>query len=166
MRRFEDFMQEHKDDFDVYEPSPKVWDHIETAINPKRSLKRYLWLGGAVAAVLVVALLTTVVSNMSNENTLELTRSLDPELVELIETEAFYASKVNSKLTEIRNCYYVFPELKSEIESDLSELDNLYKDLKNDLNDNIYNREVIEAMIQNSRQKLELVDRVLKQINC
>jgi hypothetical protein len=166
MRRFEDFMQEHKDEFDVYEPSPRVWNQIESAINPKRTLKRYLWAGGAVAAVLVVALLTTIVLNMNEQNTLELTRSLDPELVELIETEAFYASKVNSKLTEIRSCYYVFPELKSEIESDLAELDNLYKELQNDLNDNIYNREVIEAMIQNNRLKLELVDRVLKQINC
>jgi hypothetical protein len=53
-----------------------------------------------------------------------------------------------------------------DIENDLNELDTMYRELEKDLDDNLYNREVIEAMIQNNRFRLEMVDRVLNQINC
>jgi len=69
-------------------------------------------------------------------------------------------------MKEINKCYEIFPELKNDIENDLEELNVMYKKLEEDLNDDFYNREVIEAMIQNNRLKLEMVDRVLNQINC
>jgi hypothetical protein len=90
----------------------------------------------------------------------------DPELKNLLETEAFYAEKVSTKVGEIQKCYKIHPELKMDIENDLNELDTMYRELQKDLNDNLYNREVIEAMIQNNRFRLEMVDRVLNQINC
>ena len=71
-----------------------------------------------------------------------------------------------AEMEEIRKCYNVYPNLKMDIENDLNELDNMYRELQKDLNDNFYNREVIEAMIQNNRLRLEMVDRVLDQINC
>ena len=90
----------------------------------------------------------------------------DPEMRNLLETEAFYSDKVSSKIGEIQKCYQIYPELKMDIENDLNELDKMYRDLENDLQDNLYNKEVIEAMIQNNRLRLEMVDRVLNQINC
>jgi len=69
-------------------------------------------------------------------------------------------------LKEIRKCYYTYPELEDEIETDLSELESMYKVLKTDLEENISNRSVIEAMIENNRYRLKLCDDVLEQINC
>jgi N-glycosylase/DNA lyase len=93
-------------------------------------------------------------------------KNVDPELQELIEAEAFYASQVNDKLEEIRKCYDIYPELKEEVESDLNELQEMYNTLKTDLNDNISKKAVIEAMIENNRYRLKMVDQVLVQINC
>jgi hypothetical protein len=90
----------------------------------------------------------------------------DPELKELIEAEAFYASQVNEKMDEIRKCYTTFPEIKEEVEMDLTELQEMYNVLKTDLKENVSNKEVIEAMIENNRYRLKMVDQVLDQINC
>ena len=57
-------------------------------------------------------------------------------------------------------------ELKEEVENDLNELENMYQVLKVDLKDNISNKVVIEAMIENNRYRLKLVDDVLEQIKC
>ena len=58
------------------------------------------------------------------------------------------------------------PELKAQIEGDLNELETMYMSLKSDLKDNVSNKEVIEAMIENNRNRMKLVDDVLEQINC
>ncbi len=47
---------------------------------------------------------------------------------------------------------------------EFSDLDVLFKELKEDLNDNADNHEVIEAMIQNYSIKLEILEDMLNQI--
>ncbi|HKK81898.1 MAG TPA: hypothetical protein VJ909_06605, partial [Prolixibacteraceae bacterium] len=120
----------------------------------------------AVAAVLVIALMSTFMLMSKNQQMPAYANISDPQIKQLLETEAFYSRKVSNQLEEINKCYDVYPSLKQDIESDLNELDNMYKDLKDDLNDNLYNKEVIEAMIQNNRTKLKMVNRVLTQIQC
>lgn len=166
MKKLEDFIRDHRDEFDSSIPSLDLWDKIEGKIEKKRGRTINLWKGAAaVAAVLVLAFVSTYfLKNQGNE--VRYANVSDPQVKELIETEAYYSEKVSSKMTEIHNCYKIYPELKGDIETDLNELDTLYKELENDLKENLYNREVIEAMIQNNRLRLELVDRVLDQINC
>jgi len=69
-------------------------------------------------------------------------------------------------MDEIRKCYLTFPEIKEEVEMDLSELQEMYNVLKIDLKENISKKTVIEAMIENNRYRLKMVDQVLDQINC
>ena len=168
MKKLEDFMRENRDDFDSKLPSIDLWDKIESKLEKEKKKTRTLniWkVSAAVAAVLVLALIGTFMLN-SQDSYQKYANVSDPELKELLETEAYYSEKVSFQLNEINKCYKIFPELKSDIESDLNELDNMYKELESDLNENFYNREVIEAMIQNNRLRLEMVDRVLNQINC
>ena len=56
--------------------------------------------------------------------------------------------------------------MKEEVEMDLNELEEMYNVLKTDLRENISNKMVIEAMIENNRFRLKLVDDVLDQIKC
>jgi hypothetical protein len=69
-------------------------------------------------------------------------------------------------MDEIRKCYATFPEIKEDVEMDLSELQEMYDVLKTDLKDNFSKKAVIEAMIENNRYRLKMVDQVLEQINC
>jgi len=166
MRKLEDFMRDNRDDFDSELPSQDLWNKIESKLEKKKGKYKFLKIASAVAAVLILALVGTYMLKPQTDNYSKYANVSDPELKNLLETEAFYAEKVSTKVGEIQKCYKVHPELKMDIENDLNELDNMYRELQKDLNDNLYNREVIEAMIQNNRFRLEMVDRVLNQINC
>jgi len=167
MKQLEEFINNHRDNFDEELPSGDLWEKIEAKLENKtvRPLGK-IKIISAVAAMLAVALLSTFLLNRYYNQDQKVSDQLDPEMQELLETEAYYASMVNGKMDEIEKCYLIYPELKTDIESDLQQLDLMYHELRNDLNDNLYNREVIEAMIQNNRVRLEMVDRVLNQINC
>ena len=163
----EDFVRNNRDAFDQLEPSAKIWKKINKASQPPK-VRRLNTPLLRIAAVLVLAVIFTITLYKTNILTSVnfASKISDPELRELVEAEAYYAQQINGKLKEIRKCYFTNPELKNEIETDLTELEDMYNDLKGDLKENISNKTVIEAMINNNRTRLELVDEVLEQINC
>ena len=164
--RLEEFVRANRDDFDFREPSPELWEKISGKKANKKvvPLRTYLI---RIAAVIVVALISSVLLWQSGFMASErLAKNADPELLELMEAEAFYSHQVDKKLKEIRRCYYTYPELKDDVENDLDELESMYKILKSDLDENVSNKSVIEAMIENNRFRLKLCDDVLDQINC
>lgn len=167
--RLESFVEENRHEFDYLEPSDKVWESINLKFDRTKQKPKNRFFVLKIAAVLVLAITipTTIyfrsekISQTSQSNVLA-----DPEVQELIEAEAYYAQEVSGKLAEIQKCYKVHPELKAQIEGDLNELETMYMSLKSDLKDNVSNKEVIEAMIENNRNRMKLVDDVLEQINC
>jgi hypothetical protein len=163
----EEFIKINREEFDQLEPSAKVWQNISEATRKPKvvRLNTYFTRAAAVAAILVATSVIVVKTNLFSSGS-HTAKVEDPELRELIEAEAFYAHQVDGKLKEIQKCYYTFPELKEDIESDLDELETMYNELKGDLQENISNKAVIEAMIENNRNRLKLVDEVLEQINC
>lgn len=167
--RLESFVNENRHEFDRIEPSDQMWDAIsnrlgEQAKQPGRKLG---WMkAAAVVAVVVLGSALVHKSNLMNTSPVTQATTVDPEVQDLMEAEAFYAQEVSGKLAEIQKCYTIYPELKSEIEGDLNELESMYISLKKDLRENVSNKEVIEAMIENNRNRMKLVEDVLEQINC
>jgi cell shape-determining protein MreC len=167
--RLEKFVNENRHEFDCMEPTDKSWKAITDGLNDKRMKRFRKFSALKVAAMVAVMVLSSAIVYkiwLSEPKQVVKAVQIDPEVQELIEAEAYYAQEVSGKLAEIQKCYKVKPELKSEIEGDLNELETMYQSLKNDLNDNISNTEVIEAMIENNRKQLKLVDDVLDQIKC
>lgn len=165
--RLEEFIKANREAFDQQEPSDKVWEQIsKSKCKPKTiPFTRYFLRVAAILAIAVVFTVLLLKTNLFDPGDLKV-QTDDPELRELIEAEAFYANQVNGKLEEIRKCYDTFPEIKEDVESDLIELQEMYNTLKIDLNENISKKAVIEAMIENNRYQLKMVDQVLDQINC
>ena len=167
--RLESFVNENRHEFDHIEPSDNVWDAISNRLDEKpiQKTRRLNWI--KVAAIVAVLLTIPAIIYRVNYSGVEQSVNaipVDPEVQELMEAEAFYAQEVSGKLAEIQKCYQIYPELKSEIEGDLNELEAMYLSLKSDLRENISNKEVIEAMIENNRYRMKLVEDVLEQINC
>jgi hypothetical protein len=167
--KLESFVRENRQEFDQFEPSPQSWEKISKQLEEqgKKSPKRLNWLSIA-AAIIVIVTIPAIVYQLHQTEQPQAGNftQIDPDVQQLIEAEAYYAQEVSGKLTEIRRCYNMYPDLKDEIEGDLIELENMYRSLKSDLKENISNKEVIEAMIENNRNRLKLVDEVLEQINC
>jgi len=83
---------------------------------------------------------------------------LNPQLKE---TEAYYNNLVNSLYSEATPFLTNNPEIKKELNTDLAHLDSICIDIKKDLKDNISNQDVIEALVQNYRIKIRILEDML-----
>jgi cell division protein FtsN len=171
--KLEKFVIENRSDFDAYEPSPEVWDKIFTQKPLKVSKPLWIKLSryAAVAAVtLLISFITgNYFSSTENKNNLPVANNSGNEnfqynIPELTEAEAYYSSMVKTKINEIGILTANNPEVKQELDYDLQELEQIYSELKDDLADNAGNEEVIEAMIQNYRTRLEILEGLLRSL--
>ncbi len=169
MDKLEKFIIENRDDFNIYEPSPAVWDKIQKSTKQQKvkklNLKTIVWRAAIIIVIFASAFMFSeylhqgenILSNRRKDRKIE-------KIPQLAEAEAYYTSMVNDKLKEINTYFGDNPDVKKEIQEDLSELDSMYEDLKNDLYDNIATQEIVEAMIQNYRLKLEILEDILNEL--
>ncbi|MCK3682527.1 hypothetical protein [Maribellus sp. YY47] len=164
--RLEDFVKANRGDFDFREPSPELWSRIAENSKPRKVvfMRTHFYRVAAVVAIAVIGSVLVWKTGIMGPG--RMAKNADPELLELMETEAYYSYQVDKKMEEIQKCYFTNPELKDDIESDLNELEGMYKVLKSELDENISNKSVIEAMIENNRFRLKLCDDVLEQLKC
>jgi hypothetical protein len=168
--RFEKFISGNREKFDSLEPEPAVWKKIEAGL---RIQHRFDWrLVMKRAAVVLVIFMTSYGVNelvhQLNGKGLTARKSARSEkgnnIPGLIEAEAYYTSVVNQKLDELKPIIANCPSLEEELQFDLSELDSVYLDLKSDLKDNMANQEVIEAIIENYRFKISILEDILSEL--
>jgi len=169
--QLEDFITRFRDEFDTKEPSARIWENINKKISNPQNHSSVFKIFYRIAAVFVLLFSITIMTyyllskKVEREEVYGFAAS-SPKIIELRESEIYYSSQINEKITQLEKCSHSNPELVKEVESDLSELDISYNNLKNDLKENIANQEVIEAMIENNRERMVLLDDVLTQINC
>jgi len=83
---------------------------------------------------------------------------------EVKETQVYFSSQINIKMIEIDKCLKENPDLLEDIKKDLKEIDNESTELACELKDNVANEAVIEALIQNYKIKLTIMEEVLSSI--
>ncbi len=163
--KLEKFIMENREKFDTHQPDPKVWKKIEAGIKMKKPLNWRFVLSRA-AAVLLIFVASYMIHEFINKGfpRINLAKNKDVEIPELKEAENYYSRLLNEKLDEIKPMITGCPALEEELNYDLSQLDSLYKELKNDLKDNIANQEVVDAMIQNYRMRLSILEEILSEL--
>lgn len=169
--KLEKFIIENRDEFDLHEPGAELWDRIQ---RPAPKVVRLNWktILTRVAAVVVIFIASYFFHDMiQNEKNKGVATSEQPsenetnsEVNVLIEAEMFYTSQINSAKEEIILLSGNDKGLIDDLNTDMVELDNVFAELKNDLKDNSDNEGVIEAMIQNYRIKLEILEEILLQL--
>jgi len=169
--KLEKFVIENREEFDVFEPGTELWDRIQ---KPAPKVIRLNWktVLVRVAAVVVIFIASYFFHDMmqkgdksdvaGNEQPLE---NEDQNKVNvLMEAEMFYTSQINTAKEEIILLSGNNKGLIDDLNVDMVELDKVFEELKNDLKDNSDNEEVIEAMIQNYRIKLQVLEDILLQL--
>lgn len=154
MDNLEKFISNNRDKLDKYDPSPGIWNRINQEINPGRRSVRF-WFSAAAMVILVLG--TTVILLLSGRKK-ELNYSGQNNQQALKETELYYNSLVNSLYREATPLMTGQPEIEKEFDNDMAQIDSICADIKKDLKDNIANQEVIEALIQNYRIKIKLLE--------
>ena len=81
---------------------------------------------------------------------------------QLKETEIYYNNLANSLYREATPMLARNPEIEKELSTDISQIDSICSEIKKDLKDNVANQDVIEALIQNYRLKISLLEDMLK----
>jgi hypothetical protein len=163
MDRLEEHIKKNKEDLDVYTPSPEIWDEITKGIHAGKSNK-IRWVS---AAAMIVVIFTTAALFYVGENRKKAALlSRDEALImkanpQLQETEIYYNNQVNFLYSEAKPLLAGHPDIKKELLSDMSQIDSLCADIKNDLKDNVANQEVIEALINNYRIKIKILEDML-----
>jgi hypothetical protein len=165
----EKYILEHRAQFDDQEPDPALWDKIG---KPEGRVVRLNWRKIAWQAAAAVALF--VASYFFHDYMAGTKGSEEPGFMaaapgeegspivrELIEAEAYYTSQINLRKDEVFSLTAGYPEVQQEISLELDEMDKVFEELKDDLRDNAANEEVIEAMIQNYRLKLDILEEML-----
>ena len=166
--RLEKFVINHRDEFDEFMPDPAVFGRIR---KPKPVVRMINWnsVMWKAAAVLVIFVASyyfhDFVNSRKRPQTAENETGKPTEIVKMmIEAEAFYTAQIDNRQQEFNALAQDQPEIRHEVNYELVALDSVYADLKRDLKDNAANEEVIEAMIQNYRVKLDILEDVLRQL--
>lgn len=109
-------------------------------------------------------------ANTSNNNTIinnsavMKQQSSDSLPSELIEATQYYAAQISKTRSLMKNCASYNKDIDKQVNADFDELDTEYNSLRNDLKDNIDNKEVLEAMILNYRTRLEILENIMQQL--
>ena len=168
--KLEKFVVSHRDEFDEFEPDAALFKGIR---KPKPVIRMINWnsVMWKAAAVLVIFVASyyfhDFMSSQKPQQTAETgaENGRPSEIIKMmIEAEAFYTAQIDNRRIEFNTLAQDQPEIRQEVNYELVELDSIYSDLKQDLKDNAANEEVIEAMIQNYRVKLDILEDVLRQL--
>lgn len=168
--KLEQFILDNRDGFDDLKPSENLWSKIENDLPPvKEKNISFTKVMLRVAAVIVIFISSYFFHDyMSNTNVVDSKQQVEVQQSEsfktLVEAKMYYSSEIQFKKQELFQLTTNTPEIQKSINAELEELDNLFVQLKEDLGDQANNDEVIEAMIQNYRIKLEILNQMLQQI--
>lgn len=168
--KLEKFVIKHRDEFDDLEPSPALWEKI----NPQQAKvihihwRRVMMQAAAVVVIFISSYYFHGFMQDRNDDknlaTNETVTQDQEQYRDLMEAEVYYTSMIDSKKEEVFTLAASKPLLRNEINDELVELDEDFRNLKEDLNDNADNEEVIAAMIQNYRLKLRILEETLLQL--
>jgi hypothetical protein len=176
--RLEQFVQDHRREFDGDEPDPKIWNRINDEINPKKKsgrvfrLNRFQW--SAAAAVVILIGGSILYMNLNNETKppVKGTASETPSATQndiIQDINPTYAKEVyhftqliELKQAEIRQIEKDDPELYKQFMDDINKLDSSYMKLKGELPSNPNREQLLEAMIQNLQLQTDLLNQQLQ----
>ena len=172
---FKDFIQQNKDAFDDEMPDNNLWDKIEQKL-PKTEIKQtkkvsffsYKWnVAASIVCIMAVGILGYFVGQnnglknniVKNDKVNEAQYPLSQVSTEIAEVEKYYITQINAKIKESKTLK-INPENFSELEILKSE----FEELKIEMNNNIDKELIIEAMIDNYKLRLSILNDILGEI--
>jgi hypothetical protein len=155
----EDFIKEHKKEFDTERPSGDLWDRIEKELDKKKPKKGFdirLWMSIAASAIVLLAI------------TLWFAFPVKKNKMSIADVSPAYANKqvrFASLIEEKRDSLQIFaranPELYREFSTDLQTLSLAYDSLRKQLPASPNQKLTVKAMVRNLESQLQLVSQQL-----
>ncbi|MEW7290420.1 hypothetical protein [Aquimarina sp. 2304DJ70-9] len=166
MDDLEKYIKENKLLFDEHKADrSKMWDNIESRMEIPKSNR--LWRSpllkiAASILILISGVSLYELSNISDFNQNQQTNTVHNELHDI---DTYYKGLVSLQVQLVKNSQKLQPEDKKEFLSFIDELDNEYDALKLEMTKNLNNEYILEAIINNYKKRIELIENLLKQVN-
>jgi hypothetical protein len=182
----EKFVSENREDFDVFEPRPELWQSICPQVPPKAKKEAKVIsinFGERVsfsADMLFMRVAASIILLLGCGLTLFLVKQSAPEAAytlaateqgqlrkiapELVEVEAYYTSQINEKKDQLTayDLKVLGLDEQQDIDRELARLDSSYTQLKKQLYTTPNTDKVMGAMIQNLQLRIEVLNRQLE----
>ncbi|MBO0323870.1 hypothetical protein J0X14_16285 [Muricauda sp. CAU 1633] len=167
MDNFEKHIRENKQAFDIHRvDKDKLWEGIASQLNEKPESKviplwrsRKLWAAASIVLLLGLSVMTFFTINNPNQNMDTYANE------ELLEIDMHYQHLVYQQVQLVKNHPRLSEGDKKEFLSFMDELDVEYQQLKLEMQNNLDNERVLEAIVANYKKRIELIENLLKQIN-
>lgn len=160
------YTDDHRKEFEAFSiDADELWGGIENRLNEiDQKSSGISWSKVLKVAAMILVVFTVAFGYYMNSQRINLERNgiaLHNISSELADTEAFYTMQINEKIESIE---LVSGELDPAVAAQLDLLDEEYQSLKDDLKDNADSEEVINAMIGYYRLKLNMLEKILHEI--
>lgn len=179
--RFDDFIHKHRDELDAKVPPAAVWDKVATRITPPATAQvKRLYPVRWVAAAAILLFLGTgsyflFLKKDPNATQVAVNETDSADSVSLNAINPAYAKEVyhftqliELKQAELKQLEKENPELYKQFMGDITKLDSSYHSLKGELPSNPNREQLLEAMIQNLKLQMDLLNQqlaIIQQIN-
>jgi hypothetical protein len=163
MDKFEKFIKENNATFNAQKADKaKMWAAISSELEEPAPKVIPLWkkLPFKIAASIIIVLGIASIIKFNIQNT-----ATNYANTELQEIDMYYQNIVQSQVKLVQNNQHLSKNNKEDFLKFMDELDEEYEALKLDLKDNLDNELVLEAIINNYKKRIELMENLLKQIN-
>jgi hypothetical protein len=164
MDKLEEHIRKNREELDRYKPSARMWNRIRKEVK-KGKAPVALWLSIAAMTIVVIGTAILFYTRQNIRQGYVDIISGDDNLINtgprLKETEIYYNNIVTTLYREASPLLTANPDVKQELNADMFQLDSICADIKKDLKDNVANQEVVEALIQNYRIKIRLLEDML-----
>lgn len=166
MDNFEKHIRENSAEFDDHKADrSKMWAKISQELEVEERKVIPLWKSPKLRIAATLLLLLGIAGFIG----LQLLRSGPVETQyaskELLDIDMHYKGLVSYQVQLVQNNPNLSEEDKTEFLSFMDELDVEYEQLRIEMQNNLDNERVLEAIVSNYKQRIELIENLLKQIN-
>lgn len=168
--KLENFIREHREEFDGEEPGSQIWKKLEQQLDPGVERKVYrmaIMRWSAVAAITVLATLAVFYFTgkpaknsvaVNNGQTNDIITAINPAYAKEV---YHFTQLIELKQNELKKIEKEQPDLYKEFIGDITTLDSSYNALKKELPQNPNREQLLEAMIENLRLQTDLLNHQL-----
>ncbi len=163
--KLEQFIRDHRDEFDELPNEDRIWSAIEDQLEPTEGLVddqpsanrsyNHLWR----AAAIMLLMLSSVLGYLQWQSGATDEITSDPEFAN---AEMYYNQLIDQKKQEIKAYTVANPELEQSFLKDVEHLDMMYNELKMQANTAGSQEMVLNAMIQNLQLRIEILNQQIK----
>ncbi|WP_400073220.1 hypothetical protein [Zobellia russellii] len=166
MDNFEKHIRENRAAFDDHKADrAKLWANIEAKLDPPKPKVVPLWKSPVfrvAATVLIILGISSLIGitflgSSANDNTFVSN--------ELQDIDMHYQDLVSYQVQLVRKNENLSDADKTEFLSFMDDLDKEYDQLKLEMQNNLDNELVLEAIVSNYRKRIELIENLLRQLN-